>query len=100
MDRRVIVLAIDTVKSVLMGNPGASGVEVLAAMEGVLATFDRMTQEATCKNCGRPVSQFAGMDDWRHDDRDRSRGCRAASLGFDGEWDDSLKRGWTATPAV
>lgn len=69
-------------------------------------TVDR----TTCKNCGESIFRISGdlaqhfdaeiADSWRHDDRDRSRGCRAASFDPDNEnsWDDTHTRGANATP--
>jgi hypothetical protein len=69
----------------------------------LLRTIDAMlpTAEATCKQCGKPITDAGGGMAWVHEDG--SRGCRAASFNPDREegvsaWDDSIPRSWMAEP--
>lgn len=70
--------------------------------------FAGMTPEPQvreCKRCGHPVVALdAWGEKWTHADAqgyplEMGKGCRAASYGRDGNWDDTLDRGWSATPA-
>lgn len=61
---------------------------------------------ATCRNCGYPIVDTNTYADpyWMHTDTDTGlaleagRGCRSASFGRDGEWDDTLPAKAVATP--
>ena len=60
---------------------------------------DESLERSACILCGMGVV-LDPEDGWLHDNADRNRRCYAASFNEDtGEWDESLKRGWSATPA-
>ncbi len=48
----------------------------------------------TCRHCGRHMVDFSGR--WVHSRGSRS--CRSASFDADGDWDESLRPCWQATP--
>jgi hypothetical protein len=51
-------------------------------------------EQAECRYCGKPITQFG--DTWLHSAG--GRGCRAATFDPDVGWDDSLDRKWRAAP--
>ncbi|WP_210730329.1 HNH endonuclease [Streptomyces sp. S816] len=59
---------------------------------------DELMGHTVCRHCGHAIARI-GDAPWRHSTAaPMSRGCRAASFDRDGTWDDSLDRGWKASP--
>ena len=50
--------------------------------------------DAICRHCARHVVDFSGQ--WVHSRGSRS--CRSASFDADGDWDESLRPSWHASP--
>ena len=61
------------------------------------SSAERLVDRATCRHCGHPVYSIG--ERWQHEGPSGNVGCRAASFDRLGTWDDTLDRGWKATPA-
>ncbi|WP_370421848.1 hypothetical protein AB8O64_27125 [Streptomyces sp. QH1-20] len=99
-------LALHLMEAAVFQDPAITAEEAIAqvrkAVEGLIEHQGERTSHATCKRCRFPVASVKDPDEdatWVHLDDDYSRGCRAASFGRDGEWDDSLDKQWKAVPA-
>ncbi|HET9649160.1 MAG TPA: hypothetical protein VFP34_13160 [Microlunatus sp.] len=76
--------------------------DVENALEEAARAWEGNYENATCRYCGGPIVRHVEEEEatWRHQDRERSWGCRAASFVPDeGGWNEELNRRWYATPS-
>ncbi|MEU6464108.1 hypothetical protein [Streptomyces sp. NPDC046976] len=94
------------VRDIIASAGVSSAEEVLRGIEEEVADrtaqFERLADalmgHTVCRHCGHAIARI-GDAPWRHSvAAPMSRGCRAAGFDRDGAWDDSLDRGWKASP--